>query len=144
MSHALAYKTGVRPDTEALQNLYHSVGWSSSEPIELLHKAVAQSGWVATAWDGERLVGLARVLTDGVSVVYFQDLLVHPAYHHQGVGKQLLDLYEAAFGQFRCQVVLTEVDWVRAKFEKRGFHGEPAALSRSRPFAAPDGSGPHL
>jgi GNAT superfamily N-acetyltransferase len=137
MNHALAYKTDVCPDPEALQGLYRSVGWSSADPIELLHRAVAQSGWVATAWDADRLVGLARVLTDGVSVVYFQDLLVHPAYHHQGVGKQLLDLYEEAFGQFRCQVVLTEVEWVRAKFEKRGFHREPAALSRPRPLAAP-------
>lgn len=134
MSQALAYKTDTCPPPEALMGLYRSVGWSTSEPA-VLHEAVEKSGWVATAWDSERLVGLARVLTDGVFVVYFQELLVHPAYQHQGVGKELLDLYDIAFGEFKSQVVVTELEWARVKFEKRGFHGEPAAMSRSRPFA---------
>lgn len=135
MNHAIEYKIGACPDPEAILSLYRSVGWSASESAERVHAAVEQSGWVATAWDDERLVGLARVLTDGVFVAYFQDLLVHPAYQHQGVGKGLLDLYDRDFGEFKSQVVVTEVEWARAKFVKRGFHGEPAALSRSRPFS---------
>jgi len=135
MTHAIVYQTGICPTAEALASLYRSVGWGTSEPPELVRQAVERSGWLATAWDEDRLVGLARVLTDFVFVAYFQELLVHPAYQHQGVGKELLDLYDLAFGSFKSQVVVTEVEWVRTKFEKRGFHSEPAALSRLRPWS---------
>jgi GNAT superfamily N-acetyltransferase len=46
---------------------------------------------VITAWDGERLVGILRALTDGAYSAYIADLAVHPDYQRQGVGKQLLD-----------------------------------------------------
>jgi len=138
VNHVIVYKTGVLPAPDALLDLYRSVGDQAPGSVELLSTAVGNSSWVATAWDEERLVGLARVLTDGVRVAYFQELLVHPSYHHQGVGKELFDLYDAAFGHLHCQIALTEVEWVREKFVKRGFHGEPAALSRWRPLAARD------
>lgn len=35
---------------------------------------------VLTAWDGERLVGLARVLDDSELVAFVHYVLVHPEY----------------------------------------------------------------
>jgi GNAT superfamily N-acetyltransferase len=138
VTRALSYRVGVTPAPDDLSALYEQAGETFPGSAELLHRAVENSSWVATAWDEGRLVGLARVLTDGVWAACFQELLVHPSYHHQGVGKGLFDLYETAFGHLRRQVIVTEVDWVRAKFVKRGFHDEPAALSRWRPLAAQD------
>jgi ribosomal protein S18 acetylase RimI-like enzyme len=42
------------------------------------------------AYDGENLVGLARVMTDFVYTSYLSDLAVDEAYQHQGIGKQLI------------------------------------------------------
>jgi ribosomal protein S18 acetylase RimI-like enzyme len=42
------------------------------------------------AYDGEKLVGLARVMTDFVFTSYVSDLAVDENYQHQGLGKQLL------------------------------------------------------
>ncbi|CAM4196395.1 GNAT family N-acetyltransferase [Cytophagaceae bacterium 50C-KIRBA] len=42
------------------------------------------------AYDGEKLVGLARGMTDFVFTTYLADLAVDEAYQHQGIGKQLL------------------------------------------------------
>lgn len=42
------------------------------------------------AYDDERLVGLARVMTDFVYTSYLSDLAVDEAYQHQGIGKQLI------------------------------------------------------
>ena len=42
------------------------------------------------AYDGEKLVGLARVMTDFVFTSYLSDLAIDEAYQHQGIGKQLI------------------------------------------------------
>lgn len=42
------------------------------------------------AYDGEKLVGLARGMTDFVFTTYLADLAVDEAYQHHGIGKELL------------------------------------------------------
>lgn len=42
------------------------------------------------AYDGSKLVGLARVMTDFVFTSYLSDLAVDEAYQNQGIGKQLI------------------------------------------------------
>ncbi|MFN3596274.1 MAG: GNAT family N-acetyltransferase [Rubricoccaceae bacterium] len=58
---------------------------------EQLQKAFEQSPLVLSLWDGERLMGLARVLTDGVQVSYLCDLAVEPDVQGSGAGKRLID-----------------------------------------------------
>ena len=136
MSDRIEYRTGDVPDVDVLADLYGSVDWPHASTPAELHRAVQQSSWVATAWHDGRLAGLARVLTDGVFDVYLQDLVVHADYQHQGVGKELLDLYDRAFGEFRTQVIVSDADWAQQKLGKRGFRAEPAALSRTRSHSA--------
>jgi GNAT superfamily N-acetyltransferase len=132
----IEYRTDDIPEGDQLSALYASVQSAEGTVPEELHQAVEQSGWVATAWHGGRLVGLARVLTDGVYVAYLQEMLVHPEYQHQGVGKELLDRYDQSFGTFQSQVAVTDADWAKQKLSKRGFRTEPAAMSRKRPLSA--------
>jgi ribosomal protein S18 acetylase RimI-like enzyme len=42
------------------------------------------------AYDEDKLVGLARVMTDFVYTSYLSDLAIDEAYQHQGIGKQLI------------------------------------------------------
>ena len=42
------------------------------------------------AYDGDKLVGLARVMTDFVYTSYLSDLAVDMDYQHQGIGRQLI------------------------------------------------------
>lgn len=46
---------------------------------------------VISAWDGERLAGLARGWTDHAFDGYICDLAVHPAYQGRSVGRRLLE-----------------------------------------------------
>lgn len=48
------------------------------------------------AYDGEKLVGLARAMTDFVYTTYLSDLAVDEAYQHQGIGKKLLFMMKEA------------------------------------------------
>ena len=42
------------------------------------------------AYDGGKLVGLARVMTDFVFTSYLSDIAIDEAYQHRGIGKQLI------------------------------------------------------
>ncbi|WEV46235.1 GNAT family N-acetyltransferase [Bifidobacterium sp. ESL0690] len=44
-----------------------------------------------TAWDGERLVGVARALTDFSYACYLSDLAVDKDYQRRGIGSGLVD-----------------------------------------------------
>lgn len=53
-------------------------------------QAYEHSLLILEARDGERLVGIIRVVGDGYSIVFIQDILVHPEYQRRGIGTQLL------------------------------------------------------
>ena len=48
-----------------------------------------------TAYDGDKLVGCLRILTDGYFFGTITELLVLPEYRHKGVGSRLLQLAKA-------------------------------------------------
>jgi len=50
-----------------------------------------------TAWDGERLIGCVRVLTDGYFFGTVTEILVLPKYQKHGIGRRLMELaFEAS------------------------------------------------
>jgi ribosomal protein S18 acetylase RimI-like enzyme len=52
---------------------------------------LAHTDYHFSAWDGQRLVGFARVLTDGVYRATLWDVVVHPDYQGRGVGEELVN-----------------------------------------------------
>ena len=82
--------------------LYDSVGWINyTRRPDMLKNAYAHSLLILGAYDGNRLTGVIRCVGDGHSIVFVQDLLVHPDYQRQGIGKALLhavlNRYENAY-----------------------------------------------
>ncbi|WP_105035689.1 GNAT family N-acetyltransferase [Cryobacterium aureum] len=107
-----------------LVRLYAQVGWSAyaSDP-DSLARAVHQSSHVVTARDvaGE-LVGLARAISDDISICYLQDILVDPGHHREGIGKALVDNILERYVHVRQKVLLTDDEsGQRAFYESSGF-----------------------
>ena len=76
-----------------------------------------------TARANGRLVGLARVLSDDVSIVYVQDVLVTPEHQRSGIGRQLLKLCLDRFSHVRQRVLLTDDEAHQHRlYEALGFH----------------------
>jgi len=109
---------------EDLRLLYTSGGWVAyTADIEALSRAVANSTYVAEARAGGQLVGLARGLSDDVSVFYLQDILVQPDWQHQGVGRALLANCLERFSHVRQKVLLTDDLPAQHRFyESLGYH----------------------
>ena len=72
-------------------DLYQSVGWTNYTSCpEMLEEAYKNSLCILGAFEKEKLVGIVRVVGDGISIVFVQDILVLPEYQRQGVGSALM------------------------------------------------------
>lgn len=71
--------------------LYKSVGWTNySDNPTMLRNAYLNSLKIYGAYVDGKLIGIIRVVGDGYSVIFIQDLLVHPEFQRKGIGTLLL------------------------------------------------------
>ena len=76
---------------EEILRLYRAVGWTAyTENPQALRQGYAHSLLTLGAYEGETLVGIIRAVGDGATIVFIQDLLVHPENRRQGIGTALL------------------------------------------------------
>ena len=72
-------------------HLYQAVGWTNyTNQPQMLAQALTHSLAIYLARDGEKIVGLVRLIGDGFSSVFVQDLIVLPSYQRQGIGSTLM------------------------------------------------------
>ena len=72
-------------------HLYQAVGWTNyTNQPQMLEQALSHSLAIYLARDGEKIVGLVRLVGDGFSSVFVQDLIVLPTYQRQGIGSTLM------------------------------------------------------
>lgn len=92
-----------------LLELYTALGWSKyTENPAALYQAVLNSTYVVTIRNGEKILGLARSLSDDVAIHYLQDILVLPEYQRQGVGRKLMESCLQRFAHVRTHLLLTD------------------------------------
>ncbi|MGO1226541.1 MAG: GNAT family N-acetyltransferase [Brachybacterium sp.] len=103
--------------------LYEAVGWSAyTDHPETLRNGLAGSLRVVVARRAGRLVGLARVVGDGATICYLQDVLVHPDTRREGLGRRLVQEAFAPYGDVRQHVLITDEEpGQRAFYESLGF-----------------------
>ena len=95
-------------ETEIL-NLYKSVGWINyTNNPNMLKSAYSNSLKILGAYENEKLLGIIRVVGDGHSVVFIQDILVYPEYQRQGIGTALLQQILMEYKHVYQKHLLTE------------------------------------
>ena len=87
---------------EEILRLYSAVGWSAytSDPAAL-QKGIKQSLLVLAAYENDKLAGIIRVVGDGATIVFVQDILVFPEYQRKGIGTALLKEILARYSHVR-------------------------------------------
>ncbi len=77
----------------AVARLYRIAGWIAEEgDTGFLPVMLKNSFAVAAAFDGGKLVGMMRALSDGVSDAYMLDLVVDPEYRKTGIGREIMNV----------------------------------------------------
>jgi len=66
---------------------------------ERIQKMLDFGNILITAWDGDKLVGVSRALSDFAFCCYLSDLAVDVQYQHKGIGKQLVRLTNERSGE---------------------------------------------
>lgn len=118
----IVIKEDIMPNFESVLNLYSDVSWSAytSDP-ERLKNSIKNSLKVWTAWEDDLLIGLARVVGDGYTIIYIQDILVLEEYQGRGLGSQLLGMILEEYKDVRQIVLLTDdTDKTIRFYEKNG------------------------
>ncbi len=76
-----------------LLRLYREAGWYDPDPPppgRYIDAIVDGSTCFVGAFDGGRMIGMGRGLSDGVSDAYIQDVTVLEAYRKRGVGARIV------------------------------------------------------
>lgn len=83
-----------------------------------------------TAWQEEKLVGIARCVTDFAYCCYLSDLAVSEHLQHQGIGKKLIALVEEQLPK-TCKLILLASPKASEYYGKIGFTQHPRAWVKS-------------
>lgn len=116
-------KENIIPDINELITLYDNVGWSNyANNSEMLKEAYNNSLKIISAWDKDKLIGIIRVVGDGYSIIYIQDLLVLKEYQGKGIGSKLLSIVIKKYENVYQKILLTDNQSNTVKFyEHHGF-----------------------
>lgn len=117
----ITYTEEKKFDNKSVVDLFSSVGWVSAQYPTRLYKALMHSSTVITAWDGDRLVGLVRVLDDSELVAYMHYVLVHPDYHGQGIAGTMVEMVKVKYKDYLYIELMPEERKNAAFYEKHGF-----------------------
>lgn len=122
----------IRPYTAYVQHeilpLYESVGWKAyTRNPEALRRAFEKSLHTLAAYKGDQPVGILRTVGDGETVLFIQDLLVHPDHRRKGIATALIQSVLETFSHVR-QIQLTADDTpeMLAFYESVGFRPHSA------------------
>lgn len=82
--------------------LYASVGWTAyTDAPDVLQQGFEHSLLTLAAYEGGQLVGVIRVVGDGYTILFVQDILVFPEYQRKGIGTALLQEILKRFSHVR-------------------------------------------
>ena len=75
---------------DAFMLLWNAV-WDGCPSREQVQLALEHSIFRAAVYDGDRIIGMARMIGDLGMCYYIKDVIVHPDYQGRGVGRMLIE-----------------------------------------------------
>lgn len=105
----IRYEDNKIIDEKKIVNLYDDVGWKAyTDDLESLLLGMKNSLDIISAWHKDELVGLIRVVGDGQTIVYIQDILLLESYQGMGIGSALLNKILEKYKTVRQKILLTD------------------------------------
>jgi len=130
----IEYRDKATITAEQAIDLYARSSLGERRPIHNLQtfdKMLKNANLTITAWDGERLVGISRSLTDFAYVAYLADLAVDQEYQRSGIGKKLIEETKVRLGP-ECMIVLLAAPKANDYYQHIGFEHNPRAWTHKK------------
>jgi GNAT superfamily N-acetyltransferase len=125
----IAYRMGNDLDPGTVHELYEDSTLGPRRPIHdaaVFAAMLENANLVVTAWDGGRLVGISRSLTDFSYVAYLADLAVRESHQKRGIGLELIRRTRAALGP-KAMIVLLAAPAAADYYPRIGFSRHDSA-----------------
>ena len=133
----IEYRETKEVDLDQLVALIGTAGWIRGDDRARLARQVSGALWVVSAWDGARLVGFARAVSDGVAFAYLADVYVHESARGAGLGTALVrSMIEDGPGRDFRWVLFTQD--AHGLYERFGFSA-PDETAMVRPAVSREG-----
>lgn len=123
----IEYKLNAPLGTDQFIALLRASTLGERRPVddrECMEGMVRNANLTVTAWDGDRLVGVARSMTDFHYACYLSDLAVDREYQRRGIGRKLQSLTQAELGP-QCKLILIAAPAANAYYGHIGFTNNP-------------------
>ena len=88
--HPITFSDRNDFDAAQLIHLYRQAPWAKHRALEQAQAMLAKTDVVISAWDGTRLVGFGRVLTDYVFRASIWDVIVDREYQKRKIGTEIV------------------------------------------------------
>jgi len=91
---SIDFSSSRQPTLDEVIELYRASTLGERRPVDQRHVMrgmVDNADITVTAWNGDRLVGIARTLTDYTYCAYLADLAVHLDWQRRGIGTELIE-----------------------------------------------------
>ncbi|MEK6803981.1 MAG: GNAT family N-acetyltransferase [Nitrospirota bacterium] len=88
--HPITFSDRNDFDAAQLIHLYRQAPWAKHRALEQAQAMLAKTDVVVSAWDGTRLVGFGRVLTDYVFRASIWDVIVDREYQERKIGTEIV------------------------------------------------------
>jgi len=104
-------------------------GWRALSPIQI-EKAISNSAFQVAAKDGQRTIGMTRLMSDGGYFAVVLDVIVLPEYRGQGIGRAMMSravrhIKDSLRPGEHSYTILTSAPGKEGFYEKMGFHRVP-------------------
>lgn len=135
----VSYSTSLS-SAEELYTFYESLGWNDFLQLnkDQLVQAMKQSWYVIYVYEGEKLVGTGRVVSDGVINAYLCGIGVDPSYQNKGIGTEISNRLVEVCKNNRLHIQLFCEEELESYYMNKGFEkfaiGMKAITYTSNPF----------
>ncbi|WP_343855870.1 GNAT family N-acetyltransferase [Aliiglaciecola litoralis] len=123
----IEYKINQTISTEQFVELLQASNLAERRPIEdreCMQGMISNSNLIVSAWYDDKLVGLARSITDFHYACYLSDLAVSLTHQKSGIGKRLQSLTQAQLGP-KCKLILLAAPAANEYYQHIGFDHNP-------------------
>lgn len=127
MSESITYKINQPLSSAEFVDVLKRSSLGERRPIhdmDCMQGMLDNCNLLVTAYHGDKLVGVARSVTDFHYACYLSDLAVDETYQHTGIGKQLLKLSQDQLKE-NCQLILLAAPAANEYYPHIGFTHNP-------------------
>jgi ribosomal protein S18 acetylase RimI-like enzyme len=98
-----------------------------------IQEMIEHANLIVSAWDGHKLIGIGRALTDFSFCCYLSDLAVDRDYQRSGIGRALVKAVLEQIGD-RCSLILLSAPEAMEYYPKLGFEEIKNGFMIKRPY----------